>query len=188
MWARRLPPVQVASMNDIAALLVFGGFRRDTRRAEILQTVQRGIKELNLEGEVDRECFATGPRRSFCLLPFVTRTGEQTDHMRERMRKVLLAFQTRQLPIPGHDKTLWCAFSRPKDARDRAGHCRMVRAAIYYFCKEKIDEVDADYVTGTCWLGSTLLSSAVSSPPDDGHRLFRVETKAGRPPHLSEGP
>ena len=161
--------------------LVLGGFKRDTKRLDIVNFVQKAIRDLRLQDDVDKECFTTGPRRSFCLLPFILRTGERNDQLRDRMRKVMLAFQTRRFAIPDHDKTLWCVLSKPKAAREKAGHCGAVRAAIYYFSKDKIDEVDSDYGTGTCWLGQSMIASATSKPPDPSHRLHVVEVKECKP-------
>ena len=161
--------------------LVFGGFRRDTKRTLIVTAVQQGIKDLQLEADVDRDCFATGPRRSFCLLPFFLRKNEHMGQLKERMRKVMMAFQQKRIPIEGHDRTIWCTFSKPRDARERSGHCRTIRAAVYAFNRDKIEEVDSDYTTGTTWIGQSMLGSAVTKPPHPDHRVHTIDGKTCRP-------
>ena len=161
--------------------LVFGGFPRDSKRAVVVQTVQTLLGTLGLEKDVDTECFTTGPRRSFCLLPFSLRKNETMLELRARMRKVMLAVQLKKLPIEGTGSKLWCVFSKPRDAREKSGHCGAVRAAVYYFNRDRIDDIDADYTTGTCWIGNTMLSSAVSQIPDESHKVHTVTSKACKP-------
>ena len=156
-----------------------------------MTAVRDGLATLKVLEETDKECFTTGPRRSFCLLPFLLRKNEQPVQLKERMRKVMLAFQENKVPIAGHNRAMWCTISKPRDAREKAGHCRAIRAAVHSFNKECIASMDCDYGTGTCWLGSSVLGSAVSKPPHEDHRLHYVESKSCRPwvdlTALSEG-
>ena len=52
--------------------IIIGG-PKDTRRKTILDKTQDIIKNLDLGPDLDREPFVTGPRRSFCLIPFQLR-------------------------------------------------------------------------------------------------------------------
>ena len=128
----------------------------------------------------DREVFTTGPRRSFCLLQLVPRHQEQYDQLRERMRKVVTAVQAKGVSLSGMKKPLWATFSKPKSAQERSGHCGAICTAVYHFAPDKITELDADYVAGTCWLGNSKLEGA-SSRPENTKGILTIEHQTCRP-------
>ena len=87
--------------------LVIGGFPRDSRRQVVLKETNAVLKKLNLLALTDRDAFCTGPRRSFCLLPFAPRTHEREDQVRERLHQVMTGINKSRTTIDGMSRPMW---------------------------------------------------------------------------------
>ena len=161
--------------------LVVGGFPRDSRKQVVLDKVQEMITALRLDSQIDRAPFCTGPRTSFCLLPFVKRAGETHADARDRMHKTMGALIRSQTVVEGAKKPLWIGPSKTREERAVAAHCTFVRKIVAYFSPDRVADIDCDYGKGTTWLGRSKLGCIRSSPEGDNHKLFRFVGKPNEP-------
>ena len=145
---------------DRRMTLVFGGWERDSRRAVILQQLDEALTQLGLRDHLDHQPFCTGPRRSTALCTFEVRPGE-SDHMtRKRMHSVVLGLANAKVPIPPTGRKLFATYSKTRCERAVAGHASWVKRTMASFGQDYVDFLDIEYNTGTCWMGSSLISSA----------------------------
>ena len=71
--------------------LVYGGFPKDTPRAELLKKLEDAMGQLDLKSLLDSPAFTTGPRRSLALQTFHIRPNETFVGMRNRMSVIIAA-------------------------------------------------------------------------------------------------
>ena len=147
--------------------LIFGGWPKDSRRADILKEVADAIRGLGLTNEHDEQPFTTGPRRSVALLPMPCRSGESEQLRRARMYKFVQGFATATI-LSKFGGKLWCNFSKTQEERKVARHASWVKRAGAAFSEEKArDLLDVDYRTGTVWRPQKMIASAKTPLPAD---------------------
>ena len=156
-------------------VMIVGGWPRDSRKQVILDKMQDIIKDHNLTDLLDKDPFVTGPRRSYAMVPFLQRQGEHRDDCKDRMHQAIGIIMRAKIQIPAQDRPLWAAVSKSSGERMRASHCSLVRATVRFFEPNKLEEVDAEYSRGTCWIGDVKVSCSTSTCTD-GHAKLWVDT------------
>ncbi|CAE7715728.1 Pol, partial [Symbiodinium sp. CCMP2592] len=163
---------------DRKATLIFGGWQQQTRRATILDQLDRALQALGVTEFLDHQPFTTGPRRSVAMANFSLRPAEREGDPRQRMMKVLQAVNAGKVQLEGAAKTLWCSFSRTPAERGRAAVTAVVKKIVMRHCPTRQDDLDLDYAAGSAWVRDDQVSG-MGPPPDECHRARIVETKAG---------
>ena len=162
--------------------LIFGGWLQDTKKATILAEVQAAFQLPEVAPLLDNtDLIVFGPRRSFGMLRFVHRQGEDHQQLRERMWGVIRAVRGATIALAstaapgGEAKKLWSSFLKTREARKRGGHASMIRR-VAQTCAEGgegdiaveargNDYYDVDWASGTVWAGLHKLGSAVHRRP-----------------------
>ncbi|CAE7776695.1 unnamed protein product [Symbiodinium sp. CCMP2456] len=145
--------------------LVIGGWNMDTPRRTILAEVDEALDKLDLTRFTDAKAFTTGPRRSVALLSFELRPGESEGDRRKRMHE-LVATVAEAKPHTSQKKRMWISYSRTKAEREIAAHCAWVKRTLASFNQELLHHLDAEYNTGTVWLGEAVVASTTRTPPE----------------------
>ena len=76
--------------------IVVGGWPRDTKRSTILEAMGKIIRDLDVTKMLDKDAFVTGPRRSYCMIPFQQRARESREDCKDRMYGVINKIMARQ--------------------------------------------------------------------------------------------
>ena len=144
--------------------LIFGGWPRDSPRKTVLSELHEGLRRHHLAKETDFPGFCTGPRKSLALMSFRIREHEDYQGMRDRMARVVSGVASGAIMLAGGGK-MWSGFSKPRAERLRGSHAALIRRVVRALGSDKEPELEAEYSTGSTWLGVHKLSSA-SVPPD----------------------
>ena len=126
----------------------------------------------------------TGPRRSFCLIPFQVRKNELKEDCRERMYRVIGKIMEAKFKVPAQDKPLWSSISRSPQERAKAGHCNVVRNLVRYFSPDRGPYMDCQYGKDSCWLEDRKLSCA-TLPCDDRDAKLYVDLNSDHKPWIN---
>ena len=162
--------------------LVIGGWGQDTKRQIIQDEAGVFLRREDVQPHVDAsELTVYGPRRSFGLLRFVVREGEQLGDVRDRMWKVIQALRStphRLKSVSADGKPMWAQFTKTREARKRSAHGSMLRRVCLALVRDAahnqeshnamaIDEgaYDVDWNSGTVWMGEWKLGSSVHRQP-----------------------
>ncbi|CAE7941965.1 ZDHHC3, partial [Symbiodinium sp. KB8] len=162
--------------------LVFGGWERETRRADLLGELQKALETLRVAKLLDEPPFTTGVRRSIALAPFRQRDNESFTQMRERMQQIIRAFYDSEV-VGKQGRKLWCNWSKSRVERAHSGHAAMVKRVVGEVDKVKQLELEMEWGQGSVWTHHNLIASSVVPPPpgtDPSHLLFK-ESIAGKP-------
>ena len=167
--------------GDRRLTLVYGGWPRDSRRAEILKQLQRALERLDVWQDVDSEPFCTGPRRATALSVFRMRPGENTYDVRQRMHGIIRALADNDITLPGGRK-LFATFSKTKAERDIAAHAAWIKRTIHGIAPQAVSKLDIEYATGGVWAGNSFVASAKQPPPPGigAEDLKWDETRGGK--------
>ncbi|CAE7292934.1 pol [Symbiodinium necroappetens] len=144
--------------------LVYGGWPRDSRRADILQQLRRGLEGLQVWEMVDSEPFTTGPRRTTALSVFKARPGESHYDVRQRMHGIIRSLADNEILLPG-EKKLFATFAKSRAERDIAGHAALVKRTIHGLAPQAAHKLDIEYASGGVWAGQSFVASARQPPP-----------------------
>ncbi|CAE7250267.1 pol, partial [Symbiodinium sp. CCMP2456] len=109
--------------TDRCLTLVYGGWQRDTRRGELLNGLNKCLRELELDALVDYPPFCTGPRRSTALSVFKVRDGESEYQVKRRMHHIIIALRENEVRLPG-GKRMYAMYSKSKEEREIASMLR----------------------------------------------------------------
>ena len=147
--------------------LVFGGWGPSVKKPEILSDLAGALKGLQLTGAIDGEPYAPGIRKGIAIAPIVQRDAESSSDMRDRMLRIVNAVSEDPPKTPNMppDKHLWSAISRPRRERERAQHAGKDRRLLHGIGGGLIARAEAEYITGSVWLGEALIASAVKPRP-----------------------
>ena len=155
--------------------LILGGFPRDSRRKQVVDTIAKLLRKHKLRDLCDEEPFTTGPRRSVALLPFRVRNGEGPSDARARMHRVLGVLSKAREALEGSDRVLWVGVSKTKEERARSTHCTFVRSLVRQLQPASLDLLEHDYQEGTTWIGDDVVASMNLDPPKiDSYKLFSL--------------
>eukprot|EP00439_Symbiodinium_sp_Y106_P054561 s1498_g7.t1 len=164
------PPVgrEELSEEDKRTLIV-GGWLQDTKKQTIFDEGNPFLQRPAIRGELDHtELQVWGPRRSFAVLKFDVRSGEQLQDVRARMWKVIQEARTNPVALAstaaaGDAKNMWVAFSKTREARKRAAHGSMLRRVCVSMVRDACinkeshhpdagveGAYDVDWTSGTC--------------------------------------
>ena len=158
-------PEGVAHTDKHKFTLIFGGWAKETKRAELLGQLHEALQRLSVAKLTDYPGFCTGPRRSLALMSFKLRGNEGYYDMRDRMNSVIRAVNSSSTSLRGGSK-LWAGFSKSKAERDRGSVAALTRRVIRYLSPDAEDQLETEYASGTAWLKDTKVCSAM--PPADG--------------------
>ncbi|CAE7232723.1 unnamed protein product, partial [Symbiodinium sp. CCMP2456] len=161
--------------------LVYGGWQRDTRRADILKDFKAALQKLEVWDLLDFDPFVTGPRRSTALSVFEVRGGETEYHTKRRMHRVVRALAENQVHLQG-GKKMFATYARSKQEREMASHASWVRRAVHNLDADKVALLDLEYQTGGVWAGNSFVASAKQPCPPGvaPSDLIINEDKVGR--------
>ena len=166
--------------------LVIGGWNQDTRRGTIEEEAAHLLKLEGIKDFLDCEKITVfGPRKSFGVIRFVQREGENYTLVRERMWAVVkfIAALKYKWPSTGSGgKPAWASLMKTKGARLRTSHASMLRRITLQLAGENKDaegaplrpncllteNYDIDWNAGTTWYGAAKLGSATHRQPRDG--------------------
>ncbi|CAE7504171.1 ANKRD50 [Symbiodinium sp. CCMP2456] len=165
--------------------LVLGGWNMDTPRGTILAEVEEALEKLGLAKFTDSRPFTTGPRRSVALLNFDLRPGEADADRRRRMHEIVSGVAEAK-PFTSHKRRLWASYSKSKTEREIASHCSWLKRTLASFNRELLNHVDAEYGTGTVWLGDSVVASATRTLPENTSEdgVLWDDNKPGRRPWI----
>ncbi|CAE7819302.1 DHX57, partial [Symbiodinium sp. CCMP2456] len=168
--------------------LVFGGWEMDTPRQTIVAEVEEALAKLGLSKFTDTAAFTTGPRRSVALMNFALRPGESETDCRRRMHEIVSGVAAAK-PFTSHQRRMWATYSKTKQQRDVAGHCSWTKRTLASFNKELLQHIDAEYGTGTIWLGDKVVASVARAPPQgtEGEAMLWDDDKPGTRPWVDLG-
>ncbi|CAE7758430.1 gnl3, partial [Symbiodinium sp. CCMP2456] len=168
--------------------LVFGGWEMDTPRQTIVAEVEEALAKLGLSKFTDTAAFTTGPRRSVALMNFALRPGESETDCRRRMHEIVSGVAAAK-PFTSHQRRMWATYSKTKQQRDVAGHCSWTKRTLASFNKELLQHIDAEYGTGTIWLGDKVVASVARAPPQgtEGEAMLWDDEKPGTRPWVDLG-
>ncbi|CAE7769768.1 pol, partial [Symbiodinium necroappetens] len=84
---------------------------------------------------------------------------------------------------------MWATYSKTKQQRDVAGHCSWTKRTLASFNKELLQHIDAEYGTGTIWLGDKVVASVARAPPQgtEGEAMLWDDDKPGTRPWVDLG-
>ncbi|CAE7244711.1 pol [Symbiodinium sp. CCMP2592] len=171
-----------------------GGWSQDTRKSVI---EEEALVLLNMEGVKEfldcEKITVFGPRKSFGVIRFLERNGENFAMLKERMWGVIkfVAALKHKWPSAGNDaKPAWASFLKTKGARLRTSHASMLRRVTMQLACETKDangapchpasvlseNYDVDWNAGTVWLAAAKLGSATHRQP----RGENVKLMSGR--------
>ena len=141
-------------------MLVWGGFRLETRRKDIIADVMALLKDVEADGLLDGEVWVPASRHSVALSEFRPRNNEPEASMADRMQKVVTAvnFARVQSEHTAPGKTIWCAVSQPRSQRGKGSHCGKTRRLLHHI-GVGVSQVDCVYSTGTRWLQDVVIAS-----------------------------
>ncbi|CAE7333489.1 pol [Symbiodinium necroappetens] len=161
--------------------LVYGGWPRDSRRADILKQLQKALEKLGVWQDVDADPFTTGPRRATALSVFKARKGEGAYDVRQRMHGIIRALADNEIILAG-GKKLFATFAKSKAERDIASHAAWIKRTIHGLAPQAVQRLDIEYATGGVWAGHSFVASAKQPPPPGvaGGDLLWDETKGGK--------
>ncbi|CAE7776408.1 unnamed protein product [Symbiodinium sp. CCMP2592] len=104
---------------------------------------------------------------------------EDTDEPRGRMMQVVQAVNASQVTISGAAKPLWATFSKTPEERGKAAVVSAVRKVVQRLHVPRMQDLDAEYGSGKCWVKDDQLSG-MGDPPPEVHHVRVVETRAGK--------
>ena len=168
--------------------LVFGGWNQDTKKQIILDESSAFLKRDDVKDFVDaQELQVWGPRKSFGMLRFKVRDGEDQSGVRDRMWKTIQALRANahRLASTGAadgGKPMWAQFVKTKEARKRSSHGSLIRRvclAMVADCRQNQEahsmiageesSYDVDWGSGTVWCSEWKLGSSVHRQPRGEH-------------------
>ncbi|CAE7231141.1 pol [Symbiodinium sp. CCMP2592] len=177
-------PNQDGLSDEDKRALIIGGWAQDTKKeiieneaAELLQ--MDSIKPLL---DVDRVT-VFGPRKSFAIIRFKEREGENYYLVKERMWGVIKAVSALKHVWPstrqGSQKPAWTSFLKSRTARQRSAHVSMLRRVAFDLAGDAkssegaplvpdalvSDNYDVDWSAGTIWRQDWKLGSATHRQP-----------------------
>ncbi|OLP82788.1 hypothetical protein AK812_SmicGene36536 [Symbiodinium microadriaticum] len=164
--------------------LVFGGWSQDTKKQIILDESSSFLRRDELKDLVDSsELLVWGPRKSFGMLRFKLRDGEDQAGVRDRMWKTIQALRAsvHRLQSTGAadgGKPMWAQFVKTKEARKRSSHGSLIRRvclAMVEDCRTNQEahnmtagvetSYDVDWGSGTVWCSEWKLGSSIHRQP-----------------------
>ena len=159
--------------------LVFGGWLRDSRRADILAELKEAMERLGLVAECDTPPFCTGPRRSIASMPVPVRPHETESERRARMFKFVSAFASNDVKSSSGGK-LWCNFSKSPQERAIASHASHVKRVVSAFDESIANsQLDFEYKTGSVWGPQSLIASVLlPHPPGVAAKHLHVDDES----------
>ena len=172
--------------------LVFGGWLQDTKRQVILDEAAAFLRRPDISDIVDAQDLTVwGPRRSFGVLRYKLRDGEEMSGLRDRMRKTIQLLRATPHRLAstnaaGDGKPMWCQFVKTREARRRSSHGSLTRRVCLDVARDCAlnkeahnvtatveTNYDVDWNSGTVWLGEWKLGSCIHrQPKNDGVRLL----------------
>ena len=188
----RKPGLEELSEDD-KRTLIFGGWCQDTRKMVIEEEAAVLLARDELKNFLDTDKITVfGPRKSFGIIKFEERAGEDYNAVRERMWGVVkfVAALKHKWPstVTEQDaKPAWASFLKTRGARQRTSHASMLRRLTMRLASETKGEYgapchptsvlqgsfDVDWKAGTTWIGAHKLGSATHrQPPGDDVRLM----------------
>ena len=171
--------------------LIIGGWLQDTKR-EIIETEAADLLMTDpIKQFLDVEKVTVfGPRKSFALIRFKERAGENFTHVKERMWGVIKAVNAMKHIWPSTggagNKPAWTSFLKSRTARQRSAHASMLRrVAIDLAGDAKTTEgapkfpeallgenYDVDWAAGTIWRQQWKLGSSTHRQPKGEVKLM----------------
>ncbi|CAE7942707.1 unnamed protein product [Symbiodinium sp. KB8] len=168
--------------------LVFGGWNQDTKKQIILDESGAFLKQDDVKDFVDaHELQVWGPRKSFGMLRFKVREGEEQRGVRDRMWKTIQALRANAHHLASTGaadggKPMWAQFVKTREARKRSSHgslirrvclamvadCRHNQEAHSMFAGEE-SSYEVDWGSGTVWCSEWKLGSSVHRQPRGEH-------------------
>ena len=170
-------PSGSGSEVDRRFTLIYGGWPRDTRKQVILQQLSEALEQLGVQDLLDHPAFCTGPRRSTVMSVFTVRPGESEYSTRRRMHNVIMALANNEVNLPGSQKKMFATYSKSRAERAVASHAGWLKRTVTTMGQEIASQLDVEYATGTCWLGSSMVGSATrpTEPGTDEQGMLREE-------------
>ena len=153
------------SEHDRRLTLIYGGWDRETRKGVILQQLSEALDQLHLREHIDEAPFCTGPRRSTAMSNFLIRDGENEYMARKRMHAVILGLANGSVQVPNSGKRMFATYSKTRSERMIANHAGWIKRTMGSLGAHFADQLDVEYNSGTCWLGNSMVSSAVRPVP-----------------------
>ncbi|CAE7295584.1 unnamed protein product [Symbiodinium sp. CCMP2456] len=164
--------------------LIIGGWLQDTKREIIESEAASLLASADLKPFLDSDkVIVFGPRKSFAVIKFKEREGENFSHVKERMWGVIKyvnALKHKWLSASSpQQKPAWISFLKSKGARQRTAHASMLRRiAIDLASDAKTEEgtpkcpdailpenYDVDWAAGTTWKAQWKLGSSSHRQP-----------------------
>ena len=154
------PPGATNALLVRRPMLVWGGFRAETRRRDIISDVAGVLKDVEVDGLLDGEVWVPASRHSVALSEFRRRDGETENDMANRMQKVVTAvnFARVKSEHTASRGSVWCAVSQPRSERGKGSHCGKTRRLLHLI-GVGVSQVDCVYPTGSTWLRDVVVAS-----------------------------
>ena len=191
MQAKRLPtgggePDREGMSEEDKRTLIIGGWLQDTKKEIIITEASEILGREELKQYLDETKITVfGPRKSFGVIRFHDRPGENFYLVKERMWAVIKyvnALKHMWSSAAGQGKPAWISFMKSKGARQRSGHASMIRRIAIDLagdakdgqgapkCPEAVmpDNYDVDWGAGTVWRQDWKLGSSVHRQPRGG--------------------
>ena len=191
MQAKRLPtgggePDREGMSEEDKRTLIIGGWLQDTKKETIINEASEILGREELKQYLDEAKITVfGPRKSFGVIRFHDRPGENFYLVKERMWAVIKyvnALKHVWNSASGQGKPAWISFMKSKGARQRSGHASMIRRIAVDLagdakdgqgapkCPEAAvpDNYDVDWGAGTVWRQDWKLGSSVHRQPRGG--------------------
>ncbi|CAE7215765.1 pol [Symbiodinium sp. CCMP2456] len=164
--------------------LIIGGWLQDTKREVIESEAASLLASAELKPFLDSDkVIVFGPRKSFAVIKFKEREGEDFSHVKERLWGVIKyvnALKHKWLSASSpQQKPAWISFLKSKGSRQRTAHASMLpRIAIDLASDAKTEEgtpkcpdailpesYDVDWAAGTTWKAQWKLGSSSHRQP-----------------------
>ena len=114
-------------------MLVWGSWRPETRRRDIISDVSNVLKDVAVLDLLGGEIWVPASRHSVALSEFRLREGEDADGQADRIQKVITAvnFARVKSEYTAPKATIWCAVSQPRSERWKGSRCGKTRRLLH---------------------------------------------------------
>ena len=156
--------------DDRPPAVIFGGWGPEVKKGQLLDELDAVLKEAQLAGKLDSKPYAPGVRKGIAVSTFQLRDAESPQDLRSRMLDVVRGVndEDAHTPTMGPSRKMWAALSKPKPERERASHASKIRRVLHQLAGGLVNMSEAEYATGTVYLGDQVAGSAVKPRPK-GH-------------------
>ena len=146
--------------------IVIGGFHRDTPKDELIEGINKLVRQLDLDLNTVN-MFATGIRRGSAIVPLEPKPDEGDREMTARYAGVLRKIRDANVNLGQRDdggvRRLWGAFSQTLQQRQRSAFAGKVKRLV--LSQSPGTGVECEWSSGTVWASGRRIASATTTPP-----------------------